>query len=331
MQGTYVAGDLAGLLHTYLDAECLAAPVIRKVLATYPANSQMPMTMWWDLLEQIQAIQQQPALGLRIGRYVRPHHSGVLGYLIMYCHTLGEALMQFQRYQRLLHNFSEVNLEVKGGGLTMSWGIEQGLSTQLSDEVFLSGLVTFVREITGQQDICPLSIDFAHPVNYDHSAYETLMGCPINFDCERVAIEIPMAALALPINSHDPHLLSLVERQAQAFMGQTQQTDPFLELVQQTLVEQLSQGALSLSLVAKQLNVSTRTLHRRMEDRGLNFKQFLQDTRKRLATVYLDDETLSLNEISFLLGYSEQSAFTRAFKQWFGTTPKRYQREHQTT
>jgi len=99
-----------------------------------------------------------------------------------------------------------------------------------------------------------------------------------------------------------------------------------MESLQDIIVESLSHTCPTLNSVAKQLNMSSRALHRRMESRGMNFKQFLQQTREKLAKLYLKDPSLSLNEIAFLLGYSEHSAFTRAFKQWFGVTPKEFRR-----
>lgn len=329
MKGAYVAGDLTGLLQTYLDNENLDASEIRQVLATYPANSRMPMTLWWELLEKIQAIEKRPALGLRIGSCVRPQHSGVLGYLIMYCQTLGEALIRFKRYQSLLHNFSEVQLATTSTSLTMSWDVKQGHSTQLSDEVFLSALMTFVREITNRADLKPLSVHFNHTVDYDPQYYQTTMGCPVAFGQERVAIEIPIDILSLPVNTRDPYLLDLLEKHAGALIAPQEQDDQFMALLQKLVVESLSQDSPTLSLMAKRLNISARTLHRRLASRGMNFKQYLQETKERLAYLYLKDASLSLSEIAFLLGYSEHSAFTRAFKQWHGVTPKAFRSQWQ--
>ena len=329
MKGAYVTGDLMGLLQTYLDEEQIHAPGIQRTLSSLSSNTRMPMTLWWELLEQIQEIEKKPALGLIIGKHMRPQHSGALGYLIMHCQTLGEALIRFKRYQSLLHNFSEVQLEGRPNSLVMSWDVKQGLSTQLSDEIFLSGLMTFVQLITDRKDVLPVSVQFSHQVSYDKKYYEAIMGCPVSFGHERVSIEIPVKALGLPINSRDPYLLTLLESHANALITPTEQKDRFIESLQDIIVESLSHTCPTLNSVAKQLNMSSRTLHRRMESRGMNFKQFLQQTREKLAKLYLKDPSLSLNEIAFLLGYSEHSAFTRAFKQWFGVTPKEFRRDNE--
>lgn len=326
MKGAYVSGDLTGLLQTYLDEEHVHAPSIQRTLSSLSSNTRMPMTLWWELLEKIQEIEKRPALGLIIGMYVRPQHSGALGYLIMHCQTLGEALLRFKRYQSLLHNFSEVQLEGKPNSLVISWDVNQGLSTQLSDEVFLSSLMTFVKFITDRKDVVPISVKFSHQVPYDKECYEAIMGCPVSFGHERVSIEIPVKALGLPINSQDPYLLRLLESHANALIEPAEQKDRFIESLQDIIVGSLSHSCPTLNSVAEQLNMSSRTLHRRIEDRGMNFKHFLQKTREKLAKLYLKDRSLSLNEIAFLLGYSEHSAFTRAFKGWVGVTPKAFRR-----
>lgn len=327
MQGTYVAGDLAGLLTAYLDEQQLAVPEVRRTLAGYAPHSRMPMTLWWRLLDDIYRQQPQPALGLQIGRCVRPQHSGVLGYLIMSCQILGDALLRFQRYQQLLHNMSQVRLLAKGDSVEMSWDVEQGLSTQLSDEVFLSGLVSFVRQMTGKSDLTPVAIQFVHQVPHPPEEYERIMGCKVRFGGPFVAIEFALTTLALPINTHDRHLQALLERQADALVGDAAGQDGFITLLTRYIGDALADGTLSLARAAQAMHVSERTLHRRLAERALNFQQLVQQTRQRLAHVYLCDASLSLNEVAFLLGYSEQSAFTRAFRSWQGETPYRHRRK----
>lgn len=322
-KGIYVASDLAGLLRRFLAQEGLHPPDIIARLAAYPANSRMPMDDWWEILEKIQAIRQEPALGVKIGACVQPQDSGVMGYMVMYCKTVGEAFLHFQRYQGLIHNLSQVNVQAKPNSLVLSWDLEKGVSTQLSDEVFLSGLMTFIQKVTDRHDLVPAAIDFIHTVPFDPACYEALLGCPVRFGCERVAVEVPLAGLTIPINSHNPHLLSLLEKQAQALV-EPGNHDEFLAQLQRILVEAIAQGEANLATVAKRLNISTRTLHRRLETRDTNFQGMLQKTRRQLAEHYLSDLSLSFNEIAFLLGYSEQSAFNRAFREWFSETPKVY-------
>ena len=90
------------------------------------------------------------------------------------------------------------------------------------------------------------------------------------------------------------------------------------------IVQSLHQGEPTLPIVAGHLALSSRTLQRRLQERGLVFQEILENTRRELAIRYLQDKNLSLTDIALLLGYSEQSAFNRAFKRWYNETPKSY-------
>lgn len=91
----------------------------------------------------------------------------------------------------------------------------------------------------------------------------------------------------------------------------------------------LGTGEPSLKNLSQILNIPSRTLQRRLREKGMSFKELLEDSRKQLAKDYLKNKHLSLTDIAFLLAYSEQSAFTRAFKAWFSRSPKDYRNWHE--
>ncbi|RMF16614.1 MAG: AraC family transcriptional regulator [Gammaproteobacteria bacterium] len=320
----YVTSDLASLLRRFLATHPVDDAALMARLDQWPPHSRMPMTEWWALLEDIQAHLKLPALGVHIGSCVRPEDSGVMGYMTLHCQTVGDALTHFQRYQGLIHNFSHLQIEPHAGFIRLTWDVDRGISTQLSDEVFLAGLVTHVRHATGQR-LCPHAVHFLHPAPGPAAPYEEWFGCPVDFDWPQVAIDMPLDALSTPVNTHNPHLLTLLEKQAEALLAETPQ-DAWIEQIQKRLVEQMTRGTPSLERLADTLSLSPRTLHRRLDARGLNFRQLLEITRKGLSRHYLDDPSLGLAEVAFLLGYSEQSVFTRAFRRWFGETPGQYRR-----
>jgi AraC-like DNA-binding protein len=118
-----------------------------------------------------------------------------------------------------------------------------------------------------------------------------------------------------------------MERQADALLHERPTTDTPEALVRRALGRLLPEGEPSVTRVAAAIHTSPRTLRRRLEARGFTFRALLEDARKRLAVRYLREPQLSLAEIAHLLGYSEQSAFTRAFRYWMNTTPKRWRSE----
>lgn len=323
-QAYYVAGELSFLVLGYLNQHNLPAKGLRHTLATYPKGSRMPIAVWWQLLDRLQKIQRDPLLGTHIGQQIQYFHPGVLGYLVAHTSTVKEAVQCFQRYQVLLHNYGPVSLEHQGHEVVVTWDYLGKRSTPLSDEIFLSALIAFIHHVTGETQITPTRVSFQHSLS-QHSVDSTApVSYPIAFDQPHLAIAFHQDILDLPINSSDPFLRDILDKQARALCSELDQTDATLAAIEQAIVEALSTGSPNAPHIADSLHISRRTLYRRLAARGYNYHQFLQQTRKRLAIMYLEDTQLTLVEIGFLLGYSEHSAFSRAFKSWTGESPQHY-------
>ena len=331
-----VAGDLANLLLSYLDANPLnenmlsedAAEIeaLRHQLSHYSANSRMPFTDWWHALSVIAKLYQRPYIGLEVGAYIQPSHCGVLGYLSLSCEYLAEALQRFERFQRLLYEGNEAFTQVEGDFVTFSWPFDYGYSTRESDEVLISSLASYVRMLVGDESLRPTTIGFVHAKPENVAPYFQILGCDVEFDCKNTYISFPVSMLTLKVEKADPALRALLDQQAHALLDILPNGDQFEQQFYKFVLRAMQDGKPSMEDVASYLKISTRTLHRRLEERGLVFKELLQKTRQQLAQQYLKEGRLTLSEIALLLGYSEQSAFSRAFKQWLGVTPLRFQK-----
>jgi AraC-like DNA-binding protein len=332
-----VAGDLANLLLSYLDANPLAAleqgseqvatiEALRKQLSQYNANSRIPFTDWWHALEVIASLYNKPHIGLEVGAYIRPSHCGVLGYLSLSCEYLAEALQRFERFQRLLYEGNEAFTRAEGDLVTFSWPFDYGYSTRESDEVLISSLASYVRMLVADDSLKPTRIGFVHSKPKNVAPYLQILGCDVEFACKNTYISFPVAMLTLKVEKADPALRALLDQQAHALLDVLPNGDHFEQEFYRYVLRAMQDGKPTIEEVARYIKMSSRTLHRRLEERGLVFKDLLQKTRQQLAQQYLKEGRLTLSEIALLLGYSEQSAFSRAFKQWLGITPLRFQK-----
>ena len=331
-----VAGDLANLLLSYLDSNPLTQSMqegdagelaaLRRQLSQYTANSRMPFTDWWHGLAVIARLYQKPHIGLEVGTYIQPSHCGVLGYLSLSCEYLAEALQRFERFQRLLYEGNEAFTHAKGSTVTFSWPFDYGYSTRESDEVLISSLASYVRMLVGDEALNPTKIGFVHVKPENVEPYWQILGCDVEFGCKNTYIDFPVAMLALKVEKADPALRVLLDQQAHALLDVLPNGDHFEQQFYKYLLRAMQDGRPTIEEIAGYMKTSPRTLHRRLEERDLVFKQLLQKTRQQLAQQYLKEERLTLSEIALLLGYSEQSAFSRAFKQWLGITPLRFQK-----
>jgi AraC-like DNA-binding protein len=267
------------------------------------------------------------ALGLHVGETIRPGHYGVLGYVAMACTTLGEALECQRRYQALVLSIPPVTLDLQGSTLSLIWHSDDDATYRQLAEFNLSGILTYVRWITGQS-LSPLRIDMTYPAPADTTEHRRIYGCEVRFSQPRYRLMMPKAALQLPLVQPDPAMRQMMDRLAAHKMETLRRSDDPLNAARQLIVKQIEDGGVELAGIAAQLKLSTRSLQRLLQEQGLSFTQLVDGVRRELAERYLADASLDLTDIAFLLGFSEQSAFQRAFKRWTGKTPAAFRAAH---
>lgn len=310
-------------------------------LATLPGGSAllqaaqgaivMPVQAWRELLRQVAQQLGQPDLGLRLGRSARLAHLGLLGYVLQSCGTLGAALERIQRYERLVNDINRLNwsLDQSAGGdaVVLRWGMERGRPGALVDECAIATLLQVTRQISGLHD-APVAVDFVNPAPADITPYAEFFGITPRFGQHETRISFPAALLQLPLQHPDPHLLGLLEKQVDELLHQLPAEADIVQQVRRQVGQRLRQQRVTLSGIAGDLHVSERTLHRRLQESGTNFREIWESTRQHLAEEYLRDHRLTLTEVAGLLGFSEQSAFTRSFRRWTGQGPKAWRSLH---
>ena len=322
-ESIFILGAVADALRDYLDANGLPAPEVRESLEPYSASQRIPMSVFRRQLERIAVIQPVSALGLRIGRQVKPEHFGVVGYLTASCDSLGQALRRYDRFQTLLISDLKIAARRQGDRLRMSWQHGDSGNSPLVSEYGVAAFVNLVQALTGSKDP-PLRVELPQPPPQDRKIYEALLGCPVAFEADSITLEIPVSLLSRRIQTSDPYLRKLFDRQADAMLEERPVAEPFLDRLQHHLKEALQEGEPAAADVARRMHLSTRSFYRQLAREGLRYRALVAETRFKLARIYLGDPRLALADIALLLGYSEQSAFTRAFRAWTGSTPSEY-------
>lgn len=319
-----VTGAWVGLLLDWLEQERLAAPELRAAIARWHQEELVPIPVWQDLLARTVALRpQQPAPALAIGALVKPRHVGVLGYLVLASKTLAEALQAYQRYERLFYGADLAEVVIAGDQVELRWPLRESLMGSLHDPLAIAALVTFMQQqVDDPRPPTQVAFSIPRPAREDERvAFTAFFRCPVAFGETQTRVRFPLSYLALPLLHSDPGLRLLLDQQASAMLAAMPDADAFDRSLQQILLQLLPEGAASIARVAEALHVSVRTLQRRLELRGLNWQQVLDRSREELARHYLADRALTLSDIALLLGFSEQSAFTRAFRRWSGETP----------
>jgi AraC-like DNA-binding protein len=247
---------------------------------------------------------------------------GILSYAVLNAPTVETALRNFERYARARIQGGRIGLVREGGEALLAYELavdDPELARQHAEGSAVVGL-RILRNLIGPE-FRPLRVLFAHRRPRDASEHARIFGAPISFG-ERfdTALAFPPEHLARSVAGADRRLLPIVERHLDELLAGAEK-DAWLMQLRTRIAESLCDGAPDLALAARQLGMSVRTFQRRLDGHGVVWKALVAEVRRELAQRYLAEGSASLTEIAFLLGYSELSAFDRAFRRWTGSTP----------
>lgn len=319
-----VPASYVRLLYDYLGSQGLAAEVVLGEPVPEPEREpRYAAVRWRSLLKRGATQLADPALGLHLGATITPAHLGPLGYVFAASSSLPAAMARYLHYQRLVHDVSPVRHYENEGRVVLEWGEDARSMGLLANQCGLAALLHFARLLTGQR-VLPAAVHFVEAAPADTAPYTAFFGCPVRFAQPATCIQFQPGFLGLPLRQPDPTLVSLLEAQVARLLAAMPDKDHLLQDLRRLLSQLLLQGEPALEQCADALHLSGRTLRRRLAERGWHYRAVLEDTRHCLARDYLRNPRLSLPEIALLLGYSEQSAFSRAFRRWSGMAPLRW-------
>jgi len=286
---------------------------------------RLPLSRFYDLLERAAALTGDDLLGMHYSLALDAATFGVLGFLAITSPNLGTAFERMFRYQALLAEGETGSIARAHGRVTLSivnWGPPR-LAHRLWNEAAMVDIVVNGRRLVGH-DFEVLEVRFRHPA---HAAAERLretIAAPLRFDAEDNAVVVPEAALALPMPSADPAMFEYFDREAARRVADRQPPSPtVLDDVRRMIEASLPDGLPELATLAARLGQSPRTLQRRLAEHGTSLRKLIDEVRHELALRHLAAE-LSIAEISWLLGFSQPSAFHRAFRRWTDRTPAQW-------
>lgn len=281
----------------------------------------------WALLVQVGGTE---ALAVRLAQAVEPTHVGLVGYVLVNSPDLGTSLQRYCRINALLDPRTKWRVLQTDRALRVELHLDPldawAPRLQHPPEGLLVTLVSSARLLSGE-DWNPTRICFAHPRHAASSAVEDFLGVTAEYDASAYLVEGDAAAARLPIRHADIELGNLLHARAEAELAQLRihEVRSWREQVEEVLAAQPRTGDLVPADVASRLAVSERTLQRRLREEGVTFAGLEDAVRRERAFQFLRDGVLPHFEIAFLLGFSDPSAFARAFRRWSGTTPGHWQ------
>lgn len=252
---------------------------------------------------------------------MHPSYLGALGYAWMTSATLRRAFERAQRYYGLVTTHTRVHLEERGDELAVQFlSHNDGVhDLALRERIRLVAPVQLCRMSYGAT-FKPLRCHFSHPAPADIRAYEEYFRCELRFDQPDARLVIAREVADEALAGFNPEIVRELDRMIVDYLARLDRND-ILSRTRAAIIQELPSGQASLERTATMLALSPRTLARRLADEGESFKSLLAEVRRELGEKYILDTSLSLTEISFLLGFSEASSFSRAFRNWTGQSP----------
>ena len=272
-----------------------------------------------------------PLFALHAAEGVQAHSFGLFSFLAASSGTWGAALERAQRYFRLLSDAGRYELSVAGANAVLRFvaAASSGVPSPQMCDFVVAVVFAYGRRYVREFRVTEVLLPYRRPSPPDErtpDGHTLFFGAPVRWEARDLALCFPATLLSAPIEHGDPHLASLLETFANARLQSLPPEDATGD-VRRAIARALRAGDTSLAAVARELALTPRTLQRRLLRAGARYQQLVDQARRDLSLhLVRNQQSLSLQEIAFVLGFSEPAAFHRAFRRWTGTTPAAYRR-----
>ena len=331
-----VSQNIVSSLLMYAETRGQSRAQVLEAAAIDPAllngsDERIPARALYAVHRAIERLLGNDTWALEIAEALPKGSYGVAEYIFRSQNTLEESLRAVVRYFSLLSEITELRLAQSSRGIVLE-------ATHLDPEIrgsvhrtlyqnLLSAILHLAREITGEH-LVPERVEFPFAAPSDLTKYSQVFGVAPQFDSETATMYFDHVAASTSVMGADPNLSGILERHADQLLSRKLGDSEFLVSVRKVVLKQLHGGDTSLETIARQLSMSNRSVQRRLGESGLTFKEVLSEMRYTLARQCLEESRFSVDEIAFLLGYSDNSAFVKAFKRWSRVTPGQYRARH---
>lgn len=285
---------------------------------------------WNQLLELVATEMACGHFGLLIAIHQPAVKLGLMGQVMKLCPDVGTAITKAQQYATTYSHTVYWETLIGGGFITLNRKMHNQLGGPLGQCSSLSVAQAYkaMQALSGQ-DWRPTEVRFIHAVPNSAAVrrYRDFFKVPVSFSQTQDCLVFPEKDFGCEIKTADAQLLAIVEAHASNLQAELKVEQNLADLVRFLIRKNLSSGGCDIHFIADVLALHPKTLHRRLKQFSLTFKQMLNQERHKLAQYYLSKSEIRLSEMAELLGYSEASVMSRAFKQYCGLSPQDWKRQ----
>jgi AraC-like DNA-binding protein len=266
-----------------------------------------------------------PMLGLLLGKAYQLESYGLLGYAFMSAPTLRQAMIVLQNYGPLTFTLFRVDFRVKGKHAVLSLApdlpVPDDLLTYYVDRDLTAAISSGRNSL--RSPLQPLQVAMMHNCSDQQDIYERHFRCPVTFGAATSELRIDASRLDEAMPQGDAETTAMCQQQCRLLLARMSAGSSFVDRVRELIVARPGYFP-DVDYVAEKLNMTSRTLRRRLARENSSYQEILAEVRYELAREYLATSSLPMEEISQLLGYSAPANFSNAFKRWHGSSPREF-------
>lgn len=288
---------------------------------THRLTMDQTVNLWGACIDEA----RNPFFGLHMGEQVRPSTFHIVGYTLMNSANLSEAFDKLNEYQRLISDGGAFQRIPVAKGVWIIYHPRPGAIPFFYHQIdaVLAAVLAFSRWVTGET-FSPIEVSLKRQPALDWAEYVRVFSVKPNFNADFNGVLISHEMLAHPLLEADEELCEVHERHAKHRLQELKNNDRISDQVTKILQRHMSDPEVGRAFVAIKIGVSEKMLQRKLSEEGVTFQGLYSDLRKKLALNYVSDTSIPLTEVAMMLGFSDSSAFYRAFKRWTESTPREY-------
>jgi len=290
-------------------------------------DNKLPLEDYYSIMDAAIEITGDDYFGLHMGGSGgSPGDLSILGYIMASCKNIREALEKIGKYFAIIGSTQRLYLQVEVDDTRLLWDMVRYFPNKCVKHCIDSGLANTYNMILniadGPVEIKEVWIQGGPPD--DINEYKKVFHCPILFNQPKPGLVFPSKVLEIPLKNPNPTLLALLEHHANSFLSKIDEDDHFSRKLSLLFFNSIQSNIPTIENVAKNFGMSVRVLQHKLKEEGVTFSDVLDNVRMELAKSYLAEKHYTIDDITYLVGFSEPSVFRRAFKRWTGMTPSQY-------
>ena len=323
---TSILASAGRMLWRYLEASNVDAASLFKRFGLDPSLIHEPRTRYpyksvCQAWIEAGVVTDNENVGFESAKYYSPLDLNALGVAFLSSSTLIEAFQRLLRYESVVNSNLVFSITESNDRIDLINAVPDviGEAVRITEDSRTAVLVDLCR-LGLDKSLDPVEVDFTYPEPKSTGDHFGLFRCPVKFSQPVSRISFAIADAKRPFTAANRELAVSGDNILEGMMNELKSSG-IISKVKRAIIENLPSGTPSEEEIARQVFVSSRTLQRKLADENTSFRTLLLEVRRKLAERYIADKTMPLVEISYMLGFSETSSFSRAFKQWTGATP----------